>query len=208
MCRSRCSSAAWQPQAACSSPMRSITVTRLRRCRISPLSDELGDHPGHGGAPDAQHLGQQFLGDRQVGLADAVLRGQQPAAGAGLDRVQRGADRGLQRPHQQRPGMQRQQDAQRRAGLRQAGQGGGLDPPGGTGHLHLQMAEARQFGQVAADHALGTDRHRLRGAAAMVHRHQGDDGGGAGERSPRASPRRSRRGSGRPPAPPHRGGVG
>jgi hypothetical protein len=41
----------------------------------------------HSGAPHAQHLGQELLGERERGLVDPIVGHQQPAGAALLHRV-------------------------------------------------------------------------------------------------------------------------
>src|SRR5262249_13616696 len=59
-------------------------------CRLQPPGDQ-----GYRRAADAQHLRQRALRQRDLFAAAAILHFEEPAADAGLDRMDRVAQRGL-----------------------------------------------------------------------------------------------------------------
>ena len=138
-----------------------------RRVAISPSSWSVADDRVDGRALHAEQAGERFLGQLDA-VAGAVLRGQQPARGARLDRVEGVAGDRLHHLRQQIIGKAAEQVADeapsaawrpraRFIGTRSAG----------PGDQHLGVGEGRRVAAAddAADRAFAADRGDFDGAA-------------------------------------------
>jgi hypothetical protein len=142
-----------------------------------PLGLQRAGHGRDRGALDAQHVGEEFLGQVDGVAVDAVAARQQPAAEAGLDAVQGVAGHRLDRVAEQRLVVAVDQVAQGGAAGPGVVQGGGADPRGVAGSLddgpHQRLA--RRHGGHQAQGAFAADRRGLDRRAVLHQGHQRDD---------------------------------
>lgn len=137
----------------------------------------------HGGALDAQHLGQGLLGQGNATFARAVVSGQEPAGAAFIDGMERIAGRGLHQLREQGVGKARDEIPDGRPVVLDAVQPVSGDCEGAALDLHHRLTEGRLVagGNNAADGAFPADGGHLDRLALPGDEAQGDHGVAGGE---------------------------